>query len=285
MGEYQRDLIHRAAKCIHSDNLRTSVVVVGAGGTGSHVVHGLANMHNALIQIGHRGLIVNLYDDDTVAPHNVGRQRFAWADVKENKATALIKRINRMHGLDWSASTTRFDPKHDDKLGNILITAVDDGKTRNRLHKAFRSGLGKNNLRSIQQQHQSMVATHYWLDLGNDDRYGQVALAASDLPTCVELFGQYKEEKPVGSCSALESLRSQDLFINAAVANAGLALLWDLFARGGLTRNVVYVNLKDHTTRSAHKTLESCSTSSSVKSTKSSVRKAGARNRNPVSTR
>lgn len=248
-------LMHKARPCIHSDRFRTSVVLIGAGGTGSHVLHGLAMMHMALVQLGHCGLSVLVYDDDVVATHNVGRQRFSWGDVGTNKATALITRINRQHGLDWQAAIKKYEPRKEGRLGNIVITAVDNGATRNLVHDNFRKALAANGVREIQEEHMATIETHYWLDLGNDDKYGQAVLAAEDLPTCVELFGRYSEEPVRDSCSAEESLRSQDLYINQAVATAGLSLLWDLFRRAKLERNVVYVNLKNHTTRSTFKPL------------------------------
>lgn len=247
-------LMHKAHRTLLNGTFRTSVVVIGAGGTGTHIVHGLAMLHNALIQLGHNGLAVNVYDDDVVEPHNVGRQRFGWADVGANKAHALIAHVNRLYGLDWRAGMRRFDPKNG-RMGNILITAVDNGSTRNAVHRAFKMGIAHNDIREVQEEHQELVSTHYWLDLGNGDKFGQVVLAAHDLPTCVDLFGRYGEEESVGSCSAQESLTQQDLFINQSVATAGLSLLWDLFRRGKVTSNVIYLNLKDHTMRSTFKPL------------------------------
>jgi molybdopterin/thiamine biosynthesis adenylyltransferase len=58
-------------------NQRVSVVVVGAGGTGSHVVADLAVLHQALLDLGHpAGLKVIVVDGDTVSAANTGRARF-----------------------------------------------------------------------------------------------------------------------------------------------------------------------------------------------------------------
>lgn len=51
-----------------------TVALVGAGGTGSQVVTALAQMHYALIKLGHPGgLNVTVIDDDRVSDANIGR--------------------------------------------------------------------------------------------------------------------------------------------------------------------------------------------------------------------
>ena len=62
------------------------VVLVGAGGTGSHVLRRLANMHLAMVELGHpEGLDVLVVDPDTVSKTNVGRQNFWPSDVGQRQ--------------------------------------------------------------------------------------------------------------------------------------------------------------------------------------------------------
>ena len=52
-----------------------SVAVIGAGGTGSQMLMGLAQLHTAMVALGHPGgLDVTVIDSDQVSEANVGRQ-------------------------------------------------------------------------------------------------------------------------------------------------------------------------------------------------------------------
>ncbi len=258
-AERQEAMVHLSPSWLLNSQFRTSVTVVGCGGTGTHVMYCLAEMHKALIALGHMGLLVRVYDQDTVEHHNVGRQRFGLGDIEENKAMATIARINRMYGTDWMATPERFKPTKENghKMGNIVITAVDEGKVRNQVHECFKRAIGINRMNAVMnyQEHGLSLDTRYWLDLGNDKDYGQAVLAAEDLPTRIDLFGPAPEVKQKGSCSTEESLRSQDLFINQTIAVTGVNLLWQLFRKGGLRFNIVYVNIGTGTTRCDRKKL------------------------------
>jgi hypothetical protein len=72
-----------------------------AGGTGSKMLIALMEMNHSLIELGHAGLQVRLWDDDIVTHANEGRQRFAQCEVGLSKAVALINRANRWSGTNW----------------------------------------------------------------------------------------------------------------------------------------------------------------------------------------
>lgn len=203
-------------------------------------------LHCALVQLDHRGLIVKVYDQDVVEPHNVGRSRFAWGDAGMNKAQALIAEVNRAYNLVWVAAPGPYVPDMNTchKMSNIVITCVDTGELRNAVQKVFKAGSAKQSLRAIQAEHEGLLDTHYWLDLGNEKDFGQVVLGGEGLPTCVDVFGKYpKDKKGAPTCSMATSLKHQDLFINQYVATVALDMLWNLFRRGTLKRPQVYVNI------------------------------------------
>jgi PRTRC genetic system ThiF family protein len=232
--------------------LRTTVTVLGAGGTGSHLVEALALMHQALVQLGHNGLQVSLFDDDLVEPHNIGRQFFGPGDLRSNKAAAVIARVNRMYGLAWRSNSARFDTSEKKNMygiGNIVVTCVDNGTTRNRMHHLFKALMARQRPDRPPMLHDEALQTLYWLDIGNDDRFGQFVLSSGDLPTCVDRFGLYDIKETGPSCSAEESLRSQDLFINRIMADHAANLLWDLFRRGRIDKCGGYINLREGTMR------------------------------------
>lgn len=244
----------RVRRCLNGQPLRTTITLIGSGGTGSFIAHGLARMDIALRKLGFGGIHLTAYDDDIVERHNIGRQMYGFRDIGENKAQALIARINRMYGLDWESMPSKFivrQSKHDGvHNGNIVITCVDNGAVRNQLHETWQAN-GLANLGEVSEAHSGLKETHYWMDIGNDKDLGQIVLASHELPTCVDVNGHYDETSAKGSCSMEQSLAVQDLFINEAMAVHGLQMLWTLFRKSRIDYHAVYLNLRTATMRRA----------------------------------
>jgi molybdopterin/thiamine biosynthesis adenylyltransferase len=70
-------MVHFADNSLLNPTNPISVNLIGAGGTGSKVLTALMEMNHSLIELGHAGLQVRLWDDDIVTSANLGRQRFA----------------------------------------------------------------------------------------------------------------------------------------------------------------------------------------------------------------
>lgn len=242
---------HVANKFLTTNGLKTSVLVVGAGGTGSHFLHALARMHITMVALGHNGLHVDMIDDDIVEPHNVGRQLFGWGDVKANKAHAAIARVNRTYGTSWKAFSERM-PLWKCKA-NIVVTAVDNNATRHEMQKVLRVPKGGLVPHMEVFEHASMLNNYYWLDMGNEDTYGQVVLGGGDLATSIEALGAdaFPDVPAKDTCSMEQSITKQDLFINQQVATMGINILWNLFRRGKITYNASFINLAKGTMRSS----------------------------------
>lgn len=219
------------------------VAVIGAGGSGSQMLTGLAQLHHAMLALGHPGgLHVVAIDDDVVSPANVGRQMFYPCDIGQPKADVLIHRINMAMGTDWGAKTIRLTATTQLDQAQLLIGCVDTRAARSAIRKA-----GEHN------------RVRYWLDLGNRQHDGQVILGEFPdqrrpkdwvrLPTVADLFPEScdpsQESDDTGpSCSLAEALEKQSLFINRGVALYALNLLFELFRYGGLAHHGVFVNLK-----------------------------------------
>jgi PRTRC genetic system ThiF family protein len=253
------------------------ILLVGAGGTGSHVLTGLARMHAALVQLRHPGFEVVAMDPDTVSESNVGRQMFSPADVGQPKSVVLIHRINLFFGLHWQAATNPFTPlpkgagwEETGKRGmkcDLVISCVDSAKARRTLRDAFASGHGHAN---------------WWLDIGNDARTAQFILGnfredflyvpdetkrdgmvlrrtqspvtpSVRIPNILDLFPKLDNpkhrESTAPSCSLAESLKKQDLFINQTAATLALDTLWEWIRRGKLTHHGAFINLGTKTVR------------------------------------
>ena len=95
--------IHFTDKYLLSPYHPITVLVAGAGGTGSQVITSLARMSVALQALGHPGLHLTAFDPDTVTEANIGRQLFSETELGLNKATALVTRVNRFFGYAWEA--------------------------------------------------------------------------------------------------------------------------------------------------------------------------------------
>lgn len=233
---------------------RVNVALVGAGGTGSQMLTGLARLDAALRALEHPGgLHVTVFDPDVVTRANVGRQLFSPADIGQAKACVLIHRLNCWYGLDWEAVSAKFELSASGRnQTNVVISCVDSAAARRDVFSRMKSGYGSMN---------------YWLDCGNRQNDGQVVLgelaawisdtqrggkskkALNRLPHVMDLYPDLMDETipedDAPSCSLAESLEKQDLFINDHVSRWALHLLWTLFRAGSIEHHGYLINLVD----------------------------------------
>jgi PRTRC genetic system ThiF family protein len=231
-----------------SDRAPISVAVVGVGGTGSEVMSNLINLHLALRALGRPGLQVSAFDPDRVSEANIVRQRYTPSDIGRYKAEVLVERINLAYGLDFEAYPARFEEVTGKRAHGggpdfqILISCVDSRASRRALYDLAFS------------QYRSPF--ELWLDTGNTSRSGQVILGtprlrdrkSHRLPCAPEIHPELIDlslpDDTTPSCSALESIRSQDLFVNKRAALLAVDLLWELFHEGGLWHHGCYFDLR-----------------------------------------
>jgi PRTRC genetic system ThiF family protein len=192
-----------------------TVAVIGAGGTGSFVMGDLVALDHYLKASGRPGLQVTLYDDDVVTEANIGRQNFSSSDIGEYKSIALVEKYNRYAGLNWDAFTDKVD-EETELCYNIVISCVDTIEARKKIIKNF------NLVHKIGDLHKKFLL----IDCGNGYDFGQVIVTRFNGKdkTFIDHFPKIKENKQTHSCSVLESLGKQNLFINKFIAN--LAVNW-----------------------------------------------------------
>lgn len=220
------------------------VVLVGAGGTGSHVLRRLATLHLAMVELGHpAGLDVLVIDPDTVSKTNVGRQNFWPSDVGQPKAEILVNRCNMLMGTKWEAEKSKVTDKTQFSRPDIVIGCVDNRMGRAAILNAL--------TRSVYQ-------SAYWLDIGNRESDGQLILGEvfsarckreNRLPHVADLFpdiidGSLDDQDDAPSCSMAEALSKQSLFINDTMANMACNLLNEIFRYGKITIHGQFVNIK-----------------------------------------
>jgi PRTRC genetic system ThiF family protein len=251
----QSNKIHIAHTYLGEATNRITVNLAGLGGTGSHMLSCLIQIDQILKMLRKPNLVVKAFDPDEVERHNIGRQLFTKGELGMNKAVAAITRTNRYYGTNWRAFPVKFPDGLDENIwpgANIIITCVDNIASRFGIRKVF-----PNKKDNVEGRHIT-VTPMYWLDIGNDRYTGQVILGSFSpsrsrarnhvrmLPTFAEMFPEMegKKDNDAPSCSAIESLQKQDLFINKLLATLAGDLLWQLMFSGVITCQGYFVNLK-----------------------------------------
>lgn len=202
-----------------------SVIVVGAGGTGSIFVTHLCRIHSAWEKLGGAPFGITIYDPDLVTEANLARQVFCHADIGQAKANVLAQRARAFFGIPVSAHVCKYQPPAF-RLDTVVVGCVDNLDARRKMR--------------------AVTKTSYWLDMGNTTDRGQVVLGGHGLPDFFDLHPEMlkaKDPKDIPSCSMAESLAKQDLFINSTIANLGAHLLWQLMRKGGINHHGYYVNM------------------------------------------
>lgn len=223
------------------------LVLVGAGGTGSHVLQSLARLAVHVRQQPGPTLDLVVIDGDTVEPKNVGRQLFSPGDVGRNKAQALAERFSAVFGLPIIALPKMAELADLGELYSrravhsaivILVGAVDTPEARQILCSALRHGYAR-----------------LWLDCGNEADSGQVVVGTATEPAvlagCLSLKGVCSalpapslvypnlvapRKKPRrGDCAAQVEANVQDLMTNQAIAAVAAQYLYNLVVRRRLT--------------------------------------------------
>ncbi|MEJ8838147.1 PRTRC system ThiF family protein [Ramlibacter sp. AN1133] len=226
---------------------RVEILLVGAGGTGSRILEKLVCLHRALIAKGHpAGLMVTVVDPDTVSPANIARQAFYPGDVGGYKADVLVNRANMALGdVRWKSAIARLDTRAGLDGFDLVVGAVDN--------RAGRLAI----LRGLEN---CMSGSRYWLDTGNRASDGQVVLgevpsrrrqtdSKERLPHVGELYPQLidpaaEDPDDAPSCSLAQALERQALYINAAVSDFAMNILWTLFTDGQIDIHGAFINMK-----------------------------------------
>jgi PRTRC genetic system ThiF family protein len=225
---------------------KVSVLILGAGGTGSELIDQLFRMDVSLQLLGRPGLDITLADGDTVSQFNIGRQRFYPFDIGLNKAEVLASRYELWWGAFSIQSISEYvTPEEVCEMGpDIIITCLDSAKWRWEFHQY----LGSLNVQPQKTNPQSML----WLDCGNDKNTGQVILghamanrsASVALPTVCDLYPSMAEveDDEEDSCSSEDAFNKQDFGINIEIALQATGLVWQLLRYGSLEVHGAYID-------------------------------------------
>lgn len=239
------------------------VILVGCGGTGSHLAQSLARLAVHAQAAGQQVELIFI-DGDTVELKNVGRQLFSTADIGMNKAQALAARFSAVFGLPiiaWPdmADTDLLRHLCGGEIGGwgnvypLLIGAVDSTSGRQALAGALahqRRGL--------------------WLDAGNHEQAGQVCVGSAIVPAEVQqafrLSGlcqalpapslQFPEllvsvpPRPRADCAQAVIDNAQSLMVNQAMAAIAAQYAYQIVMGRRLTTFQTTIDLASLTMRS-----------------------------------
>lgn len=229
----KRKLSERSAITLQDLNIDlyspVKIVLIGCGGTGSLLLSALARLNDMMIRTNIGSLFVSVIDDDVFEEHNVCKQTCSSSDVGRNKAEVCVERINEFYGFAWAYSISRYPYMNKNVMQryDIFISAVDSIETRLNLFKK---------------------TTRPIIDIGNGKDYGQIIMSCYDekifLPSTEDLFQiSKKPDDNTPSCSMIESLEQQSLFINSVAAMFAANMLSDLFVNRYLEYNQIYFSL------------------------------------------
>lgn len=227
---------------------RVNLILVGCGGTGSHLASGLGAL---VCELRDRNAAVQLtfIDPDSVEPKNVGRQLFTRADIGKPKAQVLALRIMQAFGIVVDVFTTPIQECVSHIVsppGNLtlILGAVDNPAARSHISKIVGDANGN----------------AWYLDCGNENFSGQIALGnctkAAQLKNSVQLGMTQNLPAPNlvypdllqtprvkkarnASCAELTAAGEQGLMINRLIAAWALSLLFDFL----IMREILYFAL------------------------------------------
>ncbi len=237
--------------------IRSNIVVVGCGGTGSMVSEGLCRL---LVNQPDRRLL--LIDHDRVEPHNLRRQNFYQGDVGKFKSQALAERLSRFYGREIAYSILPYSRRllgeasgygmSSRAVESLIIGCVDNSAARLSIAESLDPGT-------------------WWLDSGNGRHSGQVLIGNARKPE--ELRGGFRQSdntvnrlplpslqlpsllaptplpaRPVGDCARAVEADEQSPVINQAMAVLVLEFVSRLL-NGHLTWMGVYLDLDAGTLR------------------------------------
>lgn len=219
------------------------IIVIGAGGTGAHLINRLVSVNETLIRLGYKGIRVIVFDGDKISETNIGRQPYSHGQVGQFKCQTLIESINRIYGFQWLFFPVMYNGDVRKYLGDIdrnegiMISCVDSVKQRRVVY--------------------SVPYFRNWMDIGNGRNFGQIIFGQFKLakhkdrathvfdvfPDMETMLGNKDEQGP--SCSVFEALERQSLFINLHMATFAAGMIKDFITNLYLPYNQLYFNLDE----------------------------------------
>lgn len=224
------------------------IVLVGAGGTGTHLAMMIGRILYDRNQRNQSVPNFIIIDPDHVEAKNVGRQLFTVADIGQSKAAIVSRRVNFMFGLSSTYHITPLqevdfnDSSYRTHADTIVMGAVDN-------HEARQAIFDMNHIIWIDAGNDFDTAQ---VVIGNTDNWHQVIRQSTDenslaiLPVAPLLFPELLEpepEAPTVSCADLTAQGDQHLLVNQTVSSVAANYLYKLLHRQPVNSYATFLDL------------------------------------------
>jgi PRTRC genetic system ThiF family protein len=238
-----------------------TITIVGIGGTGAQIARSVArivfDMRQARMQIPK----IVLIDPDKVELKNVGRQLFTEADIGQNKAYIMMRRLNMALGLDITAIDRPVDKSNiGDGWNTLVIGAVDNHLARIEIAENSRLWIDAGNHKAAGQvvigNSGSIASIKHEIKQSNGSSYNYMPNAALLFPGLLEPEPPAPEPAPDASCADLVATREQDLLINDWLSVVTSQYTYKLLHRQLINTFITFVGADDLVVRSVPITKE-----------------------------
>jgi PRTRC genetic system ThiF family protein len=250
-----------------------TIVLVGCGGTGSHIADALASLAIECRRRREAEPRVVLIDGDRVEARNTVRQRFLEREIGRHKVHAVAGRLAHDVGVAFEAVAEMATPALLERVVGpthrapvIVVGAVD---TRTARREIARYVVGRDPLHGA-----AGWCRRLWLDAGNGDASGQVLVGDTADPKALKrpfvLGGQLcaalpapfvveptlivdpppRPEEAAATCAAAVAAGEQDPLINRHMATIAARYLQALILRRRVEHFRTVTDLLSLTTRS-----------------------------------
>ena len=229
------------------NNPSFNIIIVGTGGTGSHLVSFLSQLigNNDTYKVKHN---ITLIDGDIVEEKNLRTQKFLPEDVGRLKAEVLADRYSGVFGIDIGYIDKYIESENDIKKlleykgtshYNIIVSCVDNNKARRIIDNVFNDKNVRNTI---------------YIDTGNssgqDELVGQTvvgykAFTQTVLPSVSTYFPEMlKDEEPTETISCAEAMvrNIQNIGANITSACNTFNILNNIIGFNQITSDLVIFN-------------------------------------------
>lgn len=220
------------------------IVIVGAGGTGSHFIARFSQFL-ASFDSSHARVDVAVVDGDMVEEGNIARQNFGTGDVMQNKAEAIAAAVADTYGLTFHTFPIYINDKHDlDEVFaafpgvalhpslNILVGACDNHRCRQAMERWF-----------------SSTRSAVYIDSANEFSVGEVVIGIKTNKRLIspsrkhyfpEIMRDRKKRRSEQSCGAVNKSTPQHIATNCEAGNIMLSILCQLLSDGKISGGIIY---------------------------------------------
>jgi len=234
---------------------KLNIHVIGAGGTGGYAIENLARLFAG----DENKHTIHIYDGDVIEPKNLKRQNFTFSEIDQNKANALVARLNdTIHQAPELVAHDTYITSAEELMIDMISTLDTDTETLVVImaldNVASRRTVNEAIMDHLPQAGIPVIA----IDSGNDDLGGQVVLYANAsikyqhpingmsvgmLPTMLQLYPEIDriEDTNPGidmSCEDNAESQPQSMMCNVRNGDVIANTLYQIYANKTISGNV-----------------------------------------------